>query len=122
MSILINAGVKPVGLRVTYVFSYFSVHKRKVHGIGKPMDEVTPRGPNLKLRKRYQQLQNQEEEFDKLTTTTPKRKRRKIEVEDDTDEENEINNEGLEDLDMTAEDSGTKTIQVGDKNFTFSFA
>ena len=86
------------------------------------MDEVTPRGPNLKLRKRYQQLQNQEEEFDKLTTTTPKRKRRKIEVEDDTDEENEINNEGLEDLDMTAEGSGTKTIQVGDKNFTFSFA
>ena len=67
------------------------------------MDEVTPRGPNLKLRKRYQQLQNQEEEFDKLTTTTPKRKRRKI-VEDDTDEENDMENEGLEDLDMSAEE------------------
>ena len=45
----------------------FSVHKRKVHNIGKPIDDVTPRGPNLKLRKRYQQMQNQEEEFDKLT-------------------------------------------------------
>ena len=43
------------------------MHKRKVHNIGKPIDDVTPRGPNLKLRKRYQQMQNQEEEFDKLT-------------------------------------------------------
>ena len=66
-------------------------------------------------------MQNQDEEFDKLTTTTPKRKRRKI-VEDDTDEENDMENEGLEDLDMSAEESVTKTIQVGDKNFTFSFA
>ena len=24
----------------------------QVHGIGKPMDDITPRGPNLKLRKR----------------------------------------------------------------------
>ena len=38
-----------------------------MHNIGKPIDDVTPRGPNLKLRKRYQQMQNQEEEFDKLT-------------------------------------------------------
>merc|ERR1712210_443020 len=48
-------------------YSSISVHKRKVHNIGKPIDDVTPRGPNLKLRKRYQQMQNQEEEFDKLT-------------------------------------------------------
>ena len=34
-------------------YSSISVHKRKVHNIGKPIDDVTPRGPNLKLRKRY---------------------------------------------------------------------
>ena len=68
-------------------------------------------------------MQNQEEEFDKLTTTpTRKRKRRVIKDEDTTDEE-DMENEGLEDLDMEADgESGTKTIQVGDKNFTFSFA
>ena len=56
-------------------YSSISVHKRKVHNIGKPIDDVTPRGPNLKLRKRYQQMQNQEEEFDKLTEEdgTPQR-------------------------------------------------
>merc|ERR1712176_1167514 len=47
-------------------YSSISVHKRKVHNIGKPIDEVTPRGPNLKLRKRYQQSQNQEADFDRL--------------------------------------------------------
>ena len=98
-----------------YVYWYslsFSVHKRKVHNIGKPIDEVTPRGPNLKLRKRYQQMQNQEEEFDKLTTP----KRMKLDSEDE-------DGEGLEDLDLeNEEDIGTKTIQVGDKNFTFSFS
>ena len=104
-----------------HLFNYywdFSVHKRKVHGIGKPMDEVTPRGPNLKLRKRYQQMQNQEEEFDKLRET-PKRKRMKksYKDEDTTDEEEE-----MEDLDLSDEEGATKTIQVGDKNFTFSFS
>ena len=92
-------------------FCSFSVHKRKVHNIGKPIDEVTPRGPNLKLRKRYQQMQNQEEEFDKLTSTP---KRMKLDSEDE---------DGLEDLDLeNEEDIGTKTTQVGDKNFTFSFS
>ena len=72
---------------------------------------MTPRGPNLKLRKRYQQMQNQEEEFDKLTSTP---KRMKLDSEDE---------DGLEDLDLeNEEDMGTKTIQVGDKNFTFSFS
>merc|ERR1712088_255823 len=93
-------------------YSSISVHKRKVHNIGKPIDDVTPRGPNLKLRKRYQQMQNQEEEFDKLTTP----KRMKLDSEDE-------DGEGLEDLDLeNEEDIGTKTIQVGDKNFTFSFS
>jgi len=116
-------------------YSSISVHKRKVHNIGKPIDDVTPRGPNLKLRKRYQQMQNQEEEFDKLTEedgtparSYPQRKRRKVkrEEEDTTDEEEEedIDGEGLEDLDLEEgeEEMGSRTIQVGDKNFTFSFA
>jgi len=115
-------------------YSSISVHKRKVHNIGKPIDDVTPRGPNLKLRKRYQQMQNQEEEFDKLTEddgtpvrTHPQRKRRKVkrdEEEDTTDDEEDIDEEGLEDLDLEEgeEEMGSRTIQVGDKNFTFSFA
>merc|ERR1712242_367085 len=56
-------------------YSSISVHKRKVHNIGKPIDEVTPRGPNLKLRKRYQQSQNMEEEFDKMASTPARMKR-----------------------------------------------
>ena len=39
----------------------------KVHGIGKPLDDIAPRGPNLKLRKRYRQMIENELEFDRLT-------------------------------------------------------
>ena len=35
-------------------YSVISVHKRKVHNLGKPFNDITPRGPNLKLRKIYQ--------------------------------------------------------------------
>ena len=31
-------------------YSYYSKHNRKEHGIGKPIDQVTPTGPNMKLR------------------------------------------------------------------------
>jgi len=115
-------------------YSSISVHKRKVHNIGKPIDDVTPRGPNLKLRKRYQQMQNQEADFDKLTEEQarfsqnaryPQRKRRKLKEEDDETDEEELDEEGLEGMDLEEgleEDLGSRTIQVGDKNFTFSFA
>jgi len=65
-------------------------------------------------------MQNQEEEFDKLRET-PRRKRPKksYKEEDDTDEEDD---EQMDDLDLSDEEGGTKTIQVGDKNFTFSFS
>jgi len=107
-------------------YSSISVHKRKVHNIGKPIDDVTPRGPNLKLRKRYQQMQNQEEEFDKLTeddvgdnSYRPPAKMMRM----DADSEEEFDDEGLEGIDLEdEEDMGSRTIQVGDKNFTFSFA
>ena len=108
--------------------NYFSVYKRKVHNIGKPIDEVTPRGPNHKLRKRYQQSQNMEEEFDKMASTPArkKRKKRKLSEEDDTDEEDlDLDDEDFDNMDLeneNDEEKGTKTIQVGDKNFTFSFA
>ena len=100
------------------ILQYSSVHKRKVHNIGKPIDEVTPRGPNLKLRKRYQQMQDQEAEFDKLTSTPARRNKRMKLDDDDTDEEE------MEDLDLNDDEEPevTKTIQVGDKNFTFSFS
>ena len=38
----------------------------QAHGIGKPMEEISPRGPNLKLRKRYRQMIENELEFDRL--------------------------------------------------------
>ena len=38
----------------------------QAHGIGKPLEEITPRGPNLKLRKRYRQMIENELEFDRL--------------------------------------------------------
>merc|ERR1712088_355995 len=116
-----------------FAMSNLSRHIRQVHNIGKPIDDVTPRGPNLKLRKRYQQMQNQEEEFEKLTEddgtpvrSHPQRKRRKVkrDEEEDTTDEEDIDEEGLEDLDLEEgeEEMGSRTIQVGDKNFTFSFA
>jgi len=101
-------------------YSSISVHKRKVHNIGKPIDEVTPRGPNLKLRKRYQQMQNQEEEFDQLMEDEPSAKKIKRSQDDD---DPDFDGEGLEGIDLEDEEEmGSKTIQVGDKNFTFSFA
>jgi len=95
-----------------------------VHNIGKPIDDVTPRGPNLKLRKRYQQMQNQEEEFDKLTEDNgnyvPPAKMMRL---GENSEEEDFDDEGLEGIDLEDEqDMGSRTIQVGDKNFTFSFA
>ena len=41
-----------------FSISAISVHKRKVHGIGKPIGEVTPRGPNWKLRARKEEERN----------------------------------------------------------------
>ena len=123
-----------------YTIILFSVHKRKVHNIGKPIDDVTPRGPNLKLRKRYQQMQNQEEEFDKLTEDNgtyrpPAKVCHQVEcvsqfynysfqvMRMDNSEEEDFDDEGLEGIDLEDEqDMGSRTIQVGDKNFTFSFA
>merc|ERR1711925_12309 len=98
-------------------YSSISVHKRKVHNIGKPIDDVTPRGPNLKLRKRYQQMQNQEEEFDKLTeddggdnSYRPPAKMMRMSAD-----EEEFDDEGLEGIDLEdEEDMGSRTIQVGD--------
>jgi len=99
-------------------FSSISMHKRKVHGIGKPMDDITPRGPNLKLRKRYRQMIENELEFDRLAesgnNSYVKGDEEGEEGEEEMDEEEgEVPEE---------EDVKTKTIQVGDRNFTFSFA
>ena len=46
-----------------------------------------------------------------------KRAKKSYKDEDTTDEEEE-----MEDLDLSDEEGATKTIQVGDKNFTFSFS
>jgi len=109
-------------------YSSISVHKRKVHNIGKPIDDVTPRGPNLKLRKRYQQMQNQDADFDRLAEPSPggasygfRPNKRPRFTQDD---EEELDEEGLEEMNLEEdmeEELGSRTIQVGDKNFTFSF-
>ncbi|XP_023341424.1 uncharacterized protein LOC111711323 [Eurytemora carolleeae] len=99
-------------------YSSISVHKRKVHGIGKPMDDITPRGPNLKLRKRYRQMIENELEFDRLAETTGTGY---IKGDGDDDEEmmdeemEEMEEEGEEEEEELGEDGtemGTKTIQV----------
>jgi len=72
-------------------------------------------------------MQNQEEEFDKLTeddagdrSYRPPAKMMRM---DENSEEEEFDDEGLEGIDLEdEEDMGSRTIQVGDKNFTFSFA
>ena len=81
-------------------YSSISIHKRKMHNLGKPMDDVTPRGPNLKLRKNYKQTLKQGEDFYKLSE--------------------EI---GFEDIDLeeAEDDMESKTLKLGDKNFTFTF-
>ena len=71
-------------------------------------------------------MQNQEEEFDKLTeddvADNSYRPPAKI-MRMDADSEEEFDDEGLEGIDLEdEEDMGSRTIQVGDKNFTFSFA
>jgi len=104
-------------------YSSISVHKRKVHSIGKPMDAVTPRGPNLKLRKRLKMepTYNDDEEFNRVVAakTYPGAKEKRAEME-------EMAMEGMEGFEaddgVEEEDFGTRTIQVGDRNFTFSFA
>jgi len=109
-------------------YSSISVHKRKVHGIGKPLDDIAPRGPNLKLRKRYRQMIENELEFDRLAGAGPGNDD-SIEEEDTytpngnieesilMDDENTMDSQMDEDEPMEA-----KTIQVGEKNFTFSYS
>ena len=71
-------------------FAAMSVHRRKVHNIGKPFNEVSPRGPNFKLRRR-----------------NILQKGFKSNVE-------------METYYLKAEKESFEEIQVGDKNFTFS--
>lgn len=107
-------------------YSSISVHKRKVHGIGKPLDDIAPRGPNLKLRKRYRQMIENELEFDRLAGAG-----NDDSIEEDTytpngniEESILMDDENTMDSQMSQEDEPmeAKTIQVGEKNFTFSYA
>ena len=52
---------------VEFPYSFISAHKRKAHHLGKTIDNVTPRGPNFKLRKTYRQMLTRGEDFVKLT-------------------------------------------------------
>ena len=81
-------------------YAKISVHKRRVHNIGKPKDNMTPRGPNQKLRKGYQQMKTKGEDFSKQAK--------------------EI---GFQDIDLEEAEDGmdSRTLFIGDKNFIFSF-
>jgi len=109
-------------------YSSISVHKRKVHQIGKPMDAVTPRGPNLKLRKKLKMepTYNDDEEFNKVVSAAKTYPGAKEKRANEMDMEGMDGMEGMEaEFEEAAEpeeDFGTRTIQVGDRNFTFSFA
>ena len=74
-------------------FAAMSVHRRKVHNIGKPINEISPRGPNFKLRRRNV-LRKMEGGFK--------------------------NGVEMEEYYLKDEKEYFEEIQVGDKNFTFS--
>ena len=74
-------------------FAAMSLHRRKVHNIGKPFNEVSPRGPNFKLRRRNTLGKIQ----GGLTGDLE-----------------------MEEYYLKAEKESSEEIQVGDKNFTFS--
>jgi len=68
-------------------------------------------------------MQNQEEEFDKLTEDNGNYRPPPAKMRMDENNEEDFDDEGLEGIDLEDEqDMGSRTIQVGDKNFTFSFA
>ena len=79
--------------------SKISLHKRRVHNIGKSIDDITPRGPNPKVRKGSQQIKNQGEDFYQLAG--------EIRVEDIYHEEAD---DGI----------SNRTLQIGENNFTLS--
>ena len=85
--------------------SSISIHKRRVHKIGKPVQVVKPRGPNLKLRKT-----NIKEECGTSQWNMGWVKEER---------EGDIDKEGLEDLDLEVKEDGNGTEHVGDKNFTW---
>ena len=74
-------------------YAAMSVHRRKEHNIGKPMSEISPRGPNFKLRRRNTLLK---------TESIVKK------------------NVEMEEYYVKVEKSSFEEVQVGDKNFTFS--
>ena len=85
------------------------------------MDAVTPRGPNLKLRKKMKMDPSfNDEEFNKIMAekTYPGAKEKKVLDQEDLEEGMEAG----ESEDDEDEQFARRTIQVGDQNFTFSFA
>ena len=81
-------------------YSKISLHKRRVHNIGRSIDTITPRGPNPKLRKVSQKNRTQGEDFYQLA--------------------GEI---GVDDFDYEKVDDGisNRMLKIGEKKFTFSF-
>ena len=106
-------------------YANISEHNRKEHGIGKPIDHVTPRGPNMKLRKEYRRSVNPDQVVYYMNEGNDVAK----EITTNDGEDLDIKNEELDKL--RVEDwmildvdtsPATKTIIVGGKNFAFSSA
>ena len=106
-------------------YSNISIHKRKEHGIGKPIDQVTPRGPNLKLRKEYRRNDNPDQIVYYMNDGNDVVKEIATNDEEDVDIKNEeLEKVKVEDWMVLDVDTSpaTKTIIVGGKNFVFSSA
>ena len=92
-------------------FSSISDHKRRVHKIEKSVDDVKPRGPNLKLRESTQG------KFDKIREDDFNIQWNKGWVKEEG--HYYIDNKVLEDLDHEVTEDGSNTGRVGEKNFTW---
>ena len=106
-------------------YANISEHNRKEHGIGKPIDQVTPTGPNMKLRKEYRQSANPDQVVYYMSEGNDVVK--EITPNDDDEGGLDMKNEELDKvkvedwmiLDVDTRPA-TKTIIVGGKNFAFS--
>ena len=103
-------------------YAHISTHNRKAHGIGKPIDQVTPRGPNMKLRKEYRQSANPDQVVYYMNEGNDVVK--EITPNDDDMKNEELDKVKVEDWMVLDVDTSpvTKTITVGGKNFAFSSA
>ena len=93
-------------------YSLISVHKRRNHNIGKSVDDVTPRGPNITIRK------STNEKFDKIKEDNFNHQRNNECLKEEG--EYDFDKEGLEDLDHGVAEDSSGAVRVGEEFFFFT--